>query len=97
MTSRRQQVNDLILALKSDGVWQKLHPLKEDTAMPWTPRDAYRHTKRASTPALQRQWSHVANSELEKTGDEALAIRAANSVVARGSSGGKRRRNMKGT
>jgi hypothetical protein len=49
--------------------------------MPWTARDAYRHTKRASTPSAQRQWAHVANSELAKTGDEARAIRAANSVV----------------
>jgi len=65
--------------------------------MPWSARDAYRHTKTASTPMLQRQWAHVANSELERTGDEALAIRAANSVVARGSSGGKRRRNMRTT
>lgn len=58
--------------------------------MPWTPRDAYRHTKSASTPELQRQWAHVANSELERTGDEALAIRAANSVVGKG--GGKQRK-----
>lgn len=65
--------------------------------MPWSSRDAYRHTKKASTPDLQRQWMHVANSELERTGDEAAAIRAANSVVARGSSGGKRRRNMRRT
>ena len=49
--------------------------------MPWSQRDAYRHTKKASTPSLQRQWAHVANSELRRTGDEALAIRAANSVV----------------
>ena len=50
--------------------------------MPWTTRDAYRHTKKASTPLLQRQWAHVANSALERTGDDALAIREANSVVA---------------
>lgn len=58
--------------------------------MPWTARDAYRHTKAASTPDLQRQWAHVANSELERTGDEALAIRAANGVVGKG--GGKQRK-----
>lgn len=60
--------------------------------MPWTARDAYRHTKKASTPALQRQWMHVANSELEKHGDDALAIRAANAVVARG---GKKQRSTR--
>ena len=52
--------------------------------MPWTPRDAYRHTKKASTPNAQKQWAHVANSALERTGDEALAIREANAVVSRG-------------
>lgn len=52
--------------------------------MPWTPRDAYRHTKKASTPNTQRQWAHVANSILESSGDEARAIREANAVIARG-------------
>jgi len=60
--------------------------------MPWTARDAYRHTKKASTPGLQRQWAHVANSELERTGDEALAIRAANSVVGKGNNSKPRRK-----
>jgi hypothetical protein len=50
--------------------------------MPWTAKDAYRHTKKASTPDAQRQWAHVANSELKSHGDEARAIRAANAVVA---------------
>ena len=45
--------------------------------MPWTAQDAYRHTKKASNPKLQRMWADVANSELEKTGDNALAIKAA--------------------
>lgn len=50
--------------------------------MPWNKAsDAKRHTKKADTPEKARQWLHVANSELEKTGDDALAIRAANSVV----------------
>lgn len=52
--------------------------------MPWTSRDAYRHTKQANTPATQRQWSHVANGVLHATGDEARAIREANAVIARG-------------
>jgi hypothetical protein len=50
--------------------------------MPWTAKDAYRHTKRANTPALQGQWATIANSHLEKTGDEAAAIRIANDAVS---------------
>jgi hypothetical protein len=49
--------------------------------MPWTARDAYRHTKKASTPSLQRQWSHVANSALQGGDPDEVAIRKANSVV----------------
>jgi hypothetical protein len=62
--------------------------------MPWTPRDAYRHTKSASTPEKQRQWAHIANSALERTGDEALAIREANGVVGRSSSLKSRKRKV---
>lgn len=51
--------------------------------MPWTPTDAFRHTKKASSPAAQRQWSDVANSVLQRTGNDARAIRSANAVVAR--------------
>lgn len=50
--------------------------------MPWTAKDAYSHTKKANTPALQAQWSTIANSHLERTGDEAAAIRMANDAVA---------------
>lgn len=50
--------------------------------MPWTQRDAYSHTKKASTPHLQRMWSDVANSALSSHGDEARAIREANAMVA---------------
>ena len=60
--------------------------------MPWTARDAYGHTKKANTPLLQRQWTHVANSELEAHGDEARAIRAANAVVARGANSTSKRK-----
>lgn len=51
--------------------------------MPWDPSKAYRHTHKAKSPKAQRQWAHVANSELKKGLSEARAIRAANSVVAR--------------
>ena len=59
--------------------------------MPWSQRDAYRHTSKASTPHLQRQWAQIANSVLEQTGDDARAIREANAVIARGS-GSKQKR-----
>lgn len=51
--------------------------------MPWTPRDATRHTKKASTPKLKRMWAHVATGELKRGLPEGRAIRAANAVVAR--------------
>lgn len=50
--------------------------------MPWTPRDAYSHTKKASTPSLQRRWASIANSILESGGDEASAIRQANAAIS---------------
>lgn len=49
--------------------------------MPWTSRDAKRHTHRAKSARRQRQWSEVANSVLRRTGDEGAAVRAANGVV----------------
>jgi hypothetical protein len=50
--------------------------------MPWTPEDAPKHNKStAGIPARQRQWAAVANAELARTGDEAIALRAANSAV----------------
>lgn len=51
--------------------------------MPWAPSDAEKHTSKADTPRLQRVWAQVANSALERTGDEGRAIREANSAVAR--------------
>ena len=52
--------------------------------MPWTPADAAKHDKDASTAKKKRQWARVANSVLQRTGDDARAIRAANSVVKPG-------------
>lgn len=49
--------------------------------MPWTPRDAYSHTRKASTPSLQRRWASVANSALSEGHDDASAIRMANAAV----------------
>jgi hypothetical protein len=52
--------------------------------MPWTPSSGpKRHTKKANTPKKRRQWSHVANAILAKSGNEGQAIREANAVVAR--------------
>lgn len=49
--------------------------------MPWTAEDALRHTKLATDKTSQRQWMHVANGVLSRTGDEGKAIEAANSVI----------------
>jgi hypothetical protein len=51
--------------------------------MPWTSKSATKHTKKAKSAKAQRQWSHVANSELKSGKSEASAIRMANSVVKR--------------
>jgi hypothetical protein len=51
--------------------------------VPWTPRDAESHTKKATTAVARRQWSDVANAVLQKTGDEGAAIREANAAVAK--------------
>jgi len=51
--------------------------------MPWTPNDAERHARKATTCLLQELWAKVANECLERTGDEGRAIREANAVVAR--------------
>lgn len=59
--------------------------------MPWKPEDARGKTKRAKSPTARRQWSNVANKVLAETGSEGRAVRAANAVVRRRSSGrGKR-------
>jgi hypothetical protein len=57
--------------------------------MPWTPDEAERHTHKATTPALQELWAKIANESLERTGDEARAIREANAVVARQTDAGR--------
>ena len=49
--------------------------------MPWGTKDSSRHTKKAKSAKRKRQWSKVANSILERTGDEGRAVRGANSAV----------------
>ena len=48
--------------------------------MPWTPEDAEKHHK-GLDDKKKRQWADVANSVLERTGDDGEAIREANGVV----------------
>ncbi len=60
--------------------------------MPWDPKDAKRHTKKAASPKAKRQWSHVANSMLQRGYGEGRAIAAASSVVKkRGRKHGRKR------
>ncbi len=49
--------------------------------MPWKPSDADKHTKQANTAAEKKQWASTANSVLKDGGDEAKAIRIANSSI----------------
>ena len=49
--------------------------------MPWSPKDAGRHDKKADTSKKKEVWSRVANKTLEKTGSDARAIRVANAVI----------------
>lgn len=58
--------------------------------MPWSASGAHAATHKASTPKLKRQWSAVANSALKRTGDEGLAKREANGVVAQANAYGPR-------
>ena len=57
--------------------------------MPWSESDAESHTRKADTPARRKLWAKVANRTLAIARDsvdsdpEGLAIRTANSVVAR--------------
>lgn len=51
--------------------------------MPWSAKDATKHTKKARSPKAKRQFAAVANAVLAKTGDEGRAVRAGNSAVAK--------------
>ena len=63
--------------------------------MPWTPEQASKHDRKATSPIEKRQWADVADSILKRTGDDARAIRGANSVLAKRKLGGKRKGNSK--
>lgn len=60
--------------------------------MPWEPKDAKRHTKKADSPTKKRQWAHVADSVLAKGGSESSAIRQADAVVGRNKSKKKKKK-----
>lgn len=60
--------------------------------MPWNEdSEATKHTHKAKSAKSKKQWRRVANSVLEKTGDEARAVRTANGVIKK-SSGKKKSR-----
>ncbi len=48
--------------------------------MPWAPGDSKRFKKDIAEGAMDR-WAAIANSVLQKTGDEGQAIRAANGAT----------------
>jgi hypothetical protein len=51
--------------------------------MPWQPKDAARHTKKArGNPKASRAFSHAANSVLKRTGNEGRAVAAGNAAAA---------------
>ena len=49
--------------------------------MPWQPRDAKRHIKKADTQKEQRMWSKITNDMLAGGASEGKAIRVASGVV----------------
>ncbi len=49
--------------------------------MPWKPSQAHAHNKGINDPATARRWSKIANSMLQKSGDDAKALRVANGVI----------------
>lgn len=51
--------------------------------MPWSPSDASKKTRKAKTKAQKTRWAKTANAVLNKTGDEAMAIRVANAGAKR--------------
>jgi hypothetical protein len=56
-------------------------PIHWRCLVPWQPRDAKRHTKKADTPKEQRMWSKIANDMLAGGASEGKAIRVASGVV----------------
>lgn len=57
--------------------------------MPWTAADAQKHDNDANSPAKSKKWARIANSVLQRTGDEAQAIRVANSKIVENTFAGR--------
>jgi uncharacterized protein YdaT len=53
--------------------------------MPWTAKDAPKHTRKTKSAKSKRQWAHIADSMLKRGESEGAAIRAANGVIRKGS------------
>jgi len=51
--------------------------------MPWSPSDAPKHTGLANTASRRKLWARTANEIYANGGDEAKAIRIANTAVHR--------------
>lgn len=51
--------------------------------MPWTAKDASKHTKKADTPAEKKQWAKTANAVLKSSKNEGKAVRIANASIAK--------------
>lgn len=49
--------------------------------MPWSAKDSKSKTHLADTPRRKELWASVANAELQRHGNDAIAIRVANSVI----------------
>lgn len=61
--------------------------------MPWSAKDASRHTKKAAgKPKASRAFAHAANSVLAQTGDEGRAVAAGNAAAAKSAAKSKRSR-----
>ena len=60
--------------------------------MPYKPSDATRHTRKADTPAKQRQWASVTDSLRAAGKPEGEVVKIANGVVKNHPAGGRKRK-----
>ena len=65
--------------------------------MPWQASDARGKTRKADSPAAQSKWAATANGVLANSGDEQLAVRTANQVLAKDKRNGAPKSSIKGT
>jgi hypothetical protein len=62
----------------------RTHSVLGFRAMPWTAKDATRHTKKARTPHEKAVWARISTNALHSGKSEASSIRIANAVIKRG-------------